>query len=269
MLCRSCGRTLAAGAQFCGECGAQVGAISSTPLDDGAAWPDPASTPTVPTDAVEPSAVPAPPPSPQAPAGAFPPPPGAGLPPPPGGGLPPPPPGGVPAAAPAAGPPPSGDSSQRWALWLIGALVVMVVAFGASIAYYTLRDDGEDTAISSSAPATTSTDPVTTTEAPPSTTADTKPDTREDRPSSTTTPGPPGGGGADPIEQYCADAEALGALLQQFADDPGSVDAAEITDLSTALTADAAALTESASPADLERITECAAALNSALPSGP
>lgn len=259
MLCRSCGRTLAAGAQFCGECGAQVGAISSTPLDDGAAWPDPASTPTAPTDTVEPSAVPALPPPTQAPATALPPPPGAGLPPPPGG---------VPAAGPAAGPPPSGDSSQRWALWLIGALVVMVVAFGASIAYYTLRDDGEDTAISSSAPATTSTDSVTTTEAPPSTTADTKPDTREDRPSSTTTPGLPGGG-ADPVEQYCADAEALGALLQQFADDPGSVDAAAITELSTDLTADAAALSESASPADLERIAQCSEALNVPPPSGP
>lgn len=232
MLCNSCGRTLEPTAQFCGECGAQVGAIAGTPLDGGPATA-PVTTPDLP---IAPPLAPAPP------------------------SVPPPPPG-VPTyagVAPAGGPP-DGGSSQRWALWLLGALAVLIVAFLASVAYYVLlRDDGGDDA--ASPPATNAAPPVTSA---PTTTAEPTDDTEpSDDTTPTTAPESTDGGGAVTVEAYCQTAEELGALLQEAIEDPFSADPAEITALSTQLSEQAAAVTASATPEDLERINECTEALN-------
>jgi len=235
MLCQSCGRTLEADAQFCGECGAQVGAGAGTPLDGttGAAS-GPVTTPDLPVTA------------PLAAASS-----GAPLPPPPGG----PPYVG---AAPVGATPPAG-SSQRWALWLLAALAVLIVAFLASVAFYVLRDEGSDEA--SPAPTTATAPPVTTTSTTAAPTDDTEPPVTAPT-APTTAPDVTDGGGSATVESYCEAAEALGALLQEVIDDPFSADAAEITALAAELSEQAAEAAASASPEELERFNECTEALN-------
>ena len=231
MLCQSCGRTLEPTAQFCGECGAQVGAIAGTPMDAAAAS-GPVTTPDLP---VAPPVAPPPP------------------------GTPPPPPPGVPTyagAMPTDGPP-EGGSSQRWALWLFGALAVLIVAFLASVAYYVLlRDDGGDD--EAAPPATTADAPPVT--SAPTTTAEPTDDTKPS--DDTTPPDETDTGGSVSVESYCENAEALGALLQEAIDDPFNADAAEITERASQLSEEAAEVTAGASPEELERINECTAALN-------
>ena len=113
MLCQSCGRPLAPGTQFCGECGAQVGAVATTP---GAVPPPPpptaADAPTSPQPVVGEAVLPPSPPlsdvygSPPAP--------------PPGGGV-------DYGAAPAPGAPGGGSKRTVILLSVLGALVVVAL----------------------------------------------------------------------------------------------------------------------------------------------
>ena len=232
MLCQSCGRPLPPGAQFCGECGAQVGAPSSPSVA-------PAS-PTVPEGLPAAAAVlpPSPPLGDQY------------------GSVPPPPP-------PVSGPPPefvagapsSGGGGRRTVLLLAGLGVLFVlVLVGLGVALASLGGDGDD---EDASPATVATAPEPPSTLPPVTEVpDTvAPPTTEDEP---VTPG----GDTATIEAFCASAEELGALLQDAVDDPFNVDPQQITELSAQLSEQAAALTATATPEELERISECTEALN-------
>lgn len=234
MLCQSCGRPLPPGAQFCGECGAQIGAPSS-PLEVPAA-------PTVPEGLPAPGAVLPPNPPLANSYGSFPPPP------PPTGG---PPPEFVAGA-------PSGGGGRRNVMILAGlgvVLVLVLVGLGLALAA-TLGDDDEEAAPPSTVvtvpEAPTTLPPVSevpTTVAPPTTDAD------------PVTPGEPSDASAT-VEAFCASAEELGALLQDAIDDPFGADPQQITELSAELSEQAAALTATATPEELARISECTEALN-------
>lgn len=234
MLCQSCGRPLPPGAQFCGECGAQVGAPSTSY--------DAPESPTVPEGVPVQGAV-----------------------------LPPSPPladtyGSVPPPPPVVGPPPefvagapSGGNGSRTALIIAAVGAVVVVALlGVGFALARSGGDGDEDAT----PATTAaTEPEVTTTAPPVTEAP----TTVAPPTTSATPVTPEGEPSDAsgtIDEFCASAEELGALLQEAIDDPFNVDTQRITELSTQLSEQAASLSADASPEDLQRITECTAALN-------
>lgn len=228
MLCQSCGRPLPLGAQFCGECGAQVGAPSATY--------DAPESPTVPEGVPVQGAV-----------------------------LPPSPPladtyGSVPPPPPVVGPPPefvagapTGGNGRRTALIVAAiGIVVVVVLVGLGFALARSGGDGSDEA----SPVTTAATAPPVTEAPPT----------EPSPSTTALPTTPGGGepsDADAtIEAFCDSAEELGALLQDAIDDPFNADPQRLAELSTRLSEQAASLTADATPEELQRITECTAALN-------
>ena len=236
MLCQSCGRPLPPAAQFCGECGAQVGAPSS-PVEA----PD---SPTVPEGLPVPGA--ALPPSPPL-ADAY------------GSVPPPPPPMGGPPPEFVAGAPSSGGGGRRNVAILVGlgvVLLVLLVGLGFALAAVLGGDDDQ-----AATPTTVATVPEAPTTLPPVTEVpDTvAPPTTETTP--TTSSGEPSGGPAT-IEAFCASAEELGALLQDAIDDPFNADPQQITELSAELSEQAAALTATATPEELERITECTEALN-------
>ena len=236
MLCQSCGRPLPPGAQFCGECGAQVGAPSSS-------FGRPES-PTVPEGHPVQDAVLPPSPPLADPAGGLPPPPVVGGPPPEF----------------VAGAPRSGNG-RRTAL-VVAVVATVIVAALVGLGFALARSGGESDE-DAAAPTTVATVP----EAPPVTAAPTTvtPPTTVAPPTTGGEPSTPGGEPSDSsvtVEDFCASAEELGALLQDAVDDPFGADPTAITDLSARLSEQAAELTATATPEELERISECTEALS-------
>lgn len=239
MLCQSCGRPLAAGSQFCGECGAQVTTASSwnAPAPEALTAPQPAVGDPV-----------LPPSPPLADTLGGPPPPSVVT--------------GTPAAGAATGPPGGGSKRTVVLLAVLGALVI-VALLGVGFALARSGGGEEEAAPVTSAPPvpTTSRPPVTE---PPATVPapTTVPPVTDDDPS-----GEPSG--AVSVDTYCAQVDELAALLQEAIDDPFGADVGRITELSTELSETAAALLAEATPEEVERIDECTQRLGTlAVPGG-
>lgn len=229
MLCQSCGRPLGPGAQYCGECGAQV----VTP-----SWAAPApGAQTAPQPEVGDTVLPPSPPL----ADTF-------------GG--PPPPSVVTGTLAAGGAPVGPERGSKRMLVLLGLLGALVAVALLGVGFALARSGGGDdeAAPVTTVPApTTGLPPVTeppVTEPPPTTAPPVTPPSSEDEPS-----GEPSE--AVGVEAYCAQVEELAGLLQDAIDDPFGADVGRITDLSTELTETAAALYADASPEEVEQIDEC------------
>lgn len=248
MLCQSCGRPLAPGTQFCGECGAQVGAVATTPgnlIPPPPPPPGPAEAPTAPQPVAGDAVLPPSPPL----AGVY--------------GSPPPPPVGTTAFGAAGagpgGPGGSGGGSKRTVILLsvLGALVVIALL---GVGFALASSGGDDDEAASTTSPTISIPPVSI---PPVTlpplTVPTTP-TTEASPDTTVTGEP---SGATTVDDYCAQVEELSGLLQDAIDDPFNADLNRITELSGELGDTASSLLQNATPEEQARITECTQELNS------
>ncbi len=254
MLCQSCGRPLAPGTQFCGECGAQVGAVATTPGSlTSPSPPPPVGGPEAPT-APQPVAGDAvlPPSPPLADVYGSPPPPPVGA-------------SGYGAAGAAPGGP-GGSGSKRTVILLsvLGALVVVALL---GVGFALARSGGDDEEAAPTTPPTVSIPPLSI---PPVTlpplTVPTTPTTEADSPD-TTVAGEPSE--ATTVDDYCAQVEEFAGLLQDAIDDPFNADLDRITELSSELATTASELLQDATPEEQARITECTQELDSlVLPGG-